>query len=224
MRFSKKFAIQNIIIAILAIALLAVVSISASGAWFKDNKSLENKGEIAGAISISLIDGDSKEILVGSDSVTYFAGDKISSPVAIKLASTSPTSIIRVKFNVRILDAAGNEKTTTTAKEKEFLTAISSQTNLLAGFEKTLSQAGYNYYSSIVSANAEVLVSSGVKMPESIDNSFAGIKFGISIIAEAMQSSNASSTIHPWHADVISVGNAALSESLGVEVYVGPAV
>lgn len=194
---------NQLITTIAAIALVAVIGVGATLAYFTDSDEAKNVLTL-GAVDIEL---DEPNYKGDEEYVGIVPGDVIVKDPIITLASSSEDAYVRMKLSIDIdkliYDVSGNDivnKVDLDAEDeakaiKDLMDGADNREGLTAQIEANgwyyNEEDGYYYFSKkLTQANREVLFFTRINIPFSWGNKMADTEIKVDVFAEAIQADN----------------------------------
>ena len=183
---------KKIIIALASVAMIAVIAVGGTLAYFTDNDNMNDSVSL-GKVNISITETTSEQdanVITNEDGditgITYsdiMPGDKISKEPIVIVENDSSDAYIRAKIVVEGIDGAYSEQDGLS----DYLEQITFNTK---DCDWILSEDGYYYYQKIVDSNENnrISVFTETNIPTSWGAEIRNKSFAVKVHAEAIQS------------------------------------
>lgn len=185
---------KKVITMLASIALVAVVGVGATLAYFTDSENVSNVVTM-GHVDITLYEtdavagGNADEVLITEEGLTFenvMPGDVLAKDPSVKLNDGSSDAYIRVKLAV----VPAEDATLTEEDLQELAEAIQTDAEESGDWYYN-AQEGYFYYKDILTAeSAPAVLFDTVTIPTAWGNNTADQTFTIEVKAEAIQADN----------------------------------
>ena len=177
---------KNILVLAGSLALVAVIGVGSTLAYFTDSDSATNVVTM-GNVNIDLVETDGTDTSqTGLEYTGIVPGDKLTKKATINVDKNSKDCYVRVKIEVTAAEGA-NEDFEANVESADFL---KKQLNIDTDSWYHSSSNGYYYYQEVLKAGDSIDIFDTVTIPTSWGNEAADQSFDIAITVEAIQADN----------------------------------